>query len=105
MGVAHARQQIQALQEEFNRRFEVPANECIWQEEKKEEEEEQVQKAASRQMGPPAPGGRNEGFPDGSIDGPRTIETDLVSQLVRPADRSDSLRRKEFCVGVEKEGR
>ena len=32
-----------------------------------EDEEEQAQRAASRQVGPPAPGGRDEGFPAGSV--------------------------------------
>ena len=57
------RQQIQAPQEESIRRFEVPATPlCTWQEEERggEWEEEQAERAAGRQMGPPAPGGRKE---------------------------------------------
>ena len=34
---------------------------------KVEEEQEQEHRAASRKMGPPAPGVRNEGFPVGSV--------------------------------------
>ena len=69
LGAAHARKQIQALQEEFIRRFEVPATplHMAGREERGGEwEEEHAQRAASRQMGPQAPGGRNEGAQAGS---------------------------------------
>ena len=70
LGATHARQQIQALQEELIRRFEIPATPAHMaggEERGGEWEEEQVERAASRQMGPPAPGKRNEGFPVGSV--------------------------------------
>ena len=43
---------------------------------KKKKKEEQAQRAASRQsqMGPPAPGGRNEGFPAGSVFDPTRFQ-------------------------------
>ena len=69
LGAAHARQQIQALQEEFIRRFEGPATpvHMTGREERGGEwEEEQAQRAASRQMGTKEPGGCNEGAPAGS---------------------------------------
>ena len=70
LGAEHARQQIQALQEEFNRRFEVPAtlvHKAGREGGGEEVEQERAQTAASGQMGPPAPGGRNEGFLAGFI--------------------------------------
>ena len=69
-GAAHARQQIQALQEESNRRFEVPATpvHMAGREERGEEVgEEQAQRAAIPHVALPAPGGRNEGFLAGSV--------------------------------------
>ena len=66
-GATRARQQIQALHEEFIRRLEIPATPVhMAGGEERGGEEEQVHRAASRQMGPPAAGGRN-GFPAGSV--------------------------------------
>ena len=73
LGAAHARQPIQALQDEFSRRLDglhqAPATQVHTSggERGNEFEEEQEQRAASCQMGPPAPGGRNQGFPAGSV--------------------------------------
>ena len=70
LGTTHARQQIQALQEELIRKFEIPATLVHMAGGEKRGgklEEKQVQRAACRQMGPPAPGGRPEGFPAASV--------------------------------------
>ena len=79
VGVTHARQQIQSFQEEFCKRFDVPtalAQMAGGEERGGEWEEKQAQRAASRQsqMGPPAPGGRKEGFPAGSVFDPTRFQ-------------------------------
>ena len=74
-----ARQQIQAMQEEFIRRCEIPTTPAHMPGEEQrggEWEEEQAQREASRhsQMGPPAPGGRTESFPAGSVFDPARFQ-------------------------------
>ena len=74
-GAAEAWQQIQALQGELHKRFEVhhqPAPATLVHmpeggEGGDEDEEEQRKRAASRQMGQPAPGSRNRRFRAGSV--------------------------------------
>ena len=72
LGAAQALQPIQALQEEFNRRFDglhqVPATLLhVSGSEEGGEENDEEQQAATRQMNQPAPGGRNQGFLAGSF--------------------------------------
>ena len=64
------------------RRFEIPAalaHRAGGEKKGGEWEEEQALRAASRQMGPPAPGGRTEGFPAGSVFDPARFQ-DVIGE-------------------------
>ena len=63
MGAVQAKHRLEVLYEKLFRRFEAPfpPAQMPGREEGREETEEQEQRKASQQMGPPAPGGCNEG--------------------------------------------